>query len=336
MRVALAAGVLGGFALLPYLLRTSLLTRGTPMLLAWFGVTSLLGIAAGLFALLAATVSPGPLPLADLPRAVEVCITAAGRLLSHPLRHWPSILAAVLLVASVVRVTIAAALITRDARRARPPRGRLPGEEDALRQHLGVVPSSVRLLSHDGPVAFTTGLVRPVTVVSEGLMRALDPDERSAVLAHERAHASRRHMAVLSAARVIARAFGIVPGVRVSTEFVVTALEVRADEDAARAVGDPLVVARALAATARLTLQQPALVAGIGDGEMGCRIRHLTSKRQPKIRRSLIVMLVFLTIGMVLAQGAAWSAGRQALTRERLALALHDTCHPPHGPASKS
>ena len=51
MRVALAAGVFASFALLPYLLRTSLLARGSPMVLAWFGVTSLLGIAAALFAL---------------------------------------------------------------------------------------------------------------------------------------------------------------------------------------------------------------------------------------------------------------------------------------------
>lgn len=35
MRVALAAGVFASFALLPYLLRTSLLARGSPMVLAW-------------------------------------------------------------------------------------------------------------------------------------------------------------------------------------------------------------------------------------------------------------------------------------------------------------
>ena len=161
MRVALAAGVLGAFALLPYLLRTSLLARGSPMVLAWFGVTSLFGIAAGFFALLAAMVSPGPLPLVDLPRAVEVCIAATGRLLSHPLKHWTSILAAVLLLAAAVRVVASAVLMTRDLKRARPPRGRLPGEEDALRKHFGMVPSSVRLLPHDGPIAFTTGLLGP-------------------------------------------------------------------------------------------------------------------------------------------------------------------------------
>ena len=237
MRVALAAGVFVSFALLPRLLRTSLLGRGSPVVLAWFGVTSLLGIAAGLFALLAATVSPGPLPLVDLPRAVEICIGAAGRLLSHPLKHWPSILAAVLFLATAVRVIVVAVLVTRDAKRARPPRSLFPGEERALRDHLGIVPSSVRLLPFEGSVAFTTGLVRPVTVVSDGLMRALAPKERSAVVAHERAHASRRHTAALLAARIIARAFGFVPGVRVSVELLVTALEAWADEQATMSVG---------------------------------------------------------------------------------------------------
>lgn len=331
MRVALAAGVFASFALLPYLLRSSLLAYGSPRVLGWYGATSLLGIAAGTLALLAALVSPGSLPLADLPRAVEVCVAAAGRFLSHPLRHWPSILAAVLLLAATARVTVAAVLSARDARRARPPRGRFPAEERALREHLGTVPADLRLLPFDGPVAFTAGLVHPVIVVSDGLMRALAPDERAAVLAHEHAHASRRHTTVLSAARVVARALGFVPGVRVSVELLVTALEARADEDAVDAVGDPLVVARALATTARLSLEGPAAVAGIGDGEIGYRIRRLTTRREPAMRRGLIGVLVLATVAMVLAQGVAWSAGQQALTRERMAHALHDTCHPPHG-----
>jgi Zn-dependent protease with chaperone function len=196
-----------------------------------------------------------------------------------------------------------------------------------------MVPPSVRLLPFDGPVAFTTGLVRPVTVVSEGLMRALQPEERSAVLAHERAHASRRHTAALFAGRVIARAFGFVPGVRVSVQLLVTALEAQADDDAAAAVGDPLVVVRALATTARLTLEQPAATVGIAGGEIGYRIRHLTAERRSGARRGLIVVLFLATIGMVLAQGVAWSAGKRALTRERLAFAQHDTCHPSHEPA---
>lgn len=333
MRVALAAGVLAAFALLPYLLRPSLLAHGSPRVLGWYGATSLLGIAAGTVALLAAMVSPGPLPLADLPRAVEVCVVAAGRLLSHPMQHWPSILAAVLLLAAAARVVVAAVRSTRDARHARPPRGRFPAEERTLHEHLGSVPPDVRLIPFDGPVAFTAGVCRPVIVISAGLMRALAPEERVAVVAHERAHASRRHTAALSAARVIARAFGSVPGVRASVDLLVTALEARADRDAAAAVGDPLVVARALATTARLSLERPAAVAGVADGELRYRVGRLTRGAGSATRRGLTAVLVLTTAATMLAQGVAWSAGQQALTRERLALALHDTCHSPHGPA---
>lgn len=333
MRVAFAAAVFVSFAVLPYLVRPSLLARGSPGVLAWYATTSLLGIAAAFIALLAASVSPGPLPLVDVPRAVEVCIAAAARLLAHPLNHWPSILAAVLLLAALTRLVVSVALTARDGRRARPPRKRFAGEERALHAMLGSCPPSVRLLPVEGAVAYTTGLVRPVTVVSVGLIRALDPQERSAVLAHERAHASRRHTAALWAARVIGRAFGFVPGVGVSVEMLVTALEARADEDATAAVGDPLAVARALASTARLTLERPAVAVGISGGEIGYRIRQLTTRSKPGMRRGPLGVLIVATIAMVLAQGVAWSAGQRALTRERLALAMHDTCHPPHEPA---
>ena len=330
MRVALAAAVFASFALLPYVIRPLLLARATPGLMKWYGATSLLGIAAGFVALLAAIVSPGPLPIADLPKAVEVCLDAAARLLAHPLAHWPSIFAAIVLIGAVVRLVYAAVAVSRDGRRARPPREPFPGEGDALARYLGGRPPSVRLLPVDAAVAFTTGIVRPVIVVSEGLMSALDAAERTALLAHERAHASRRHPAALAAARILARAFGFVPGVRVCVDLLVTALEARADDEAASVVTDPLVVARALAAAARLSLTGPLTAAGISDGEIAYRIRRLTGASDGRTGRGLVVLLVVVTLAMGFAQGTAWSEGRRALTRERIAIALHDTCHPPH------
>jgi hypothetical protein len=334
MRIALAAGVFASFGVLPYLVRPTLLARGTPTLLAWFGATSLLGIAASFIALLAATVSPGPLPLIDLPEAVEVCIAATTRLVSHPLRHWPSILAAVLLLVAVVRIIASVVLTWRDGHRAQPPRARFAGEEDAIRRHLGTVPVSVRLLPSGRPIAFTTGVLRPITVLSEGLILHLHRNERAAVLAHELAHASRGHTLALWGARVLNRAFGLVPGIRASIELLVTALEARADQRASVVVGDPLVVARALATTARLTVERPAVSVGISGGEVTYRIRHLTVPKQPRPPRWLIAVLVLVSMGMLLAQGVAWSTGQRALSRERLALALHDTCHSAHEPVA--
>jgi len=98
VRLLLAAGLVLLLPSLPYGFRGTLLPNASPRMLAWFGSATLVGIAAGFTGLLGTLVAPGPLPLPDLPRAVEVCFDAAGRLLSHPLKHWPSILAASILL----------------------------------------------------------------------------------------------------------------------------------------------------------------------------------------------------------------------------------------------
>ncbi|MDP9302484.1 MAG: hypothetical protein M3P43_16570, partial [Actinomycetota bacterium] len=90
MKVTLAAGALLSVAVLPQVLRSGLYASASPRVLAWFGATSLFAIAACSISVLAAIVSPAPLPLADLPRAMGICIDAASRLLSNPLHHWPS------------------------------------------------------------------------------------------------------------------------------------------------------------------------------------------------------------------------------------------------------
>jgi Zn-dependent protease with chaperone function len=325
MKVTLTVAALVSISLLPAVLRTSLYAGGSPKVIAWFGVTSLLGIAACSVSLLAAIVSPGPLPLVDLPRAVGICFDAVSRLLANPLHHWPSIVAAVLLVGVVARVIVVGALVARDSRRARPPRQRFPGEEEALRGYVGIAPSWLRLLPDEGSVAYTTGLVRPVTVVSEGLMSALATTERLAVIGHEQAHASRAHTALLSMTRVVARAFAFVPGIRVSAELLMTAVEARADVHATMMVGDPLVVARALTTSARLMSTRASAGAGISDGEIDYRIKQLTTHR--RVRPGLVGVVALATIATFFAQGLAWSGGQRALTQGRLALTIHDTCH---------
>ncbi len=330
MKVTLAAAALVSVAVLPQVLRSRLYACATPRLLVWFGAASLFAIAACSISLLAAIVSPAPVPLADFPRAMGICIDEASRLLSNPLHHWPSIAAALLLAAAVVRVIVVAALVARDAVRAKPPGDRFPGEEEALRRHLGITPPRLRLLPFEGSVAYTTGFLRPVTVVSEGLMRALAPSERLAVVAHEHVHALCHHTVVLSITRIVARAFGFVPGIRISTELLTTGLEARADVHAAMMVGDPLVVARAMTASARLTSVPVAAIAGISDGEIDYRIRQLTPQRHARAKPGLVGVVVLATIATLFAQGMAWSEGRSALTRGPLALAAYDACHVPH------
>ncbi len=330
MRVILASGVVLVFLALPYGLRSWILANSSPRTLAWFGAVTLTGIAASFIGLLGALIAPGSLPFALLPRALEICFDAVPRLLTHPLKHWPSIVAAVVLLFSFVRLLAASVLTARDARRASPPRTELPGERAALLRHLGFVPPRVRVLPVEEALAYTTGLVRPETVLSTGLLQALDEPQRTAVLAHEQAHAGRGHLPALYAARVISRAFGFMPGVRPCVRYLVTALEARADDAAASYVGDPLMVADALTAVVALGTPSPRAAAGMWSGEVTYRVRRLT--RKTPTRRSPLVVgaVVLVTVASVLAQGFAWSAGRAALTRERVALAMHRTCHLPH------
>ncbi|MGC5362020.1 M56 family metallopeptidase [Streptomyces sp. DT24] len=80
-------------------------------------------------------------------------------------------------------------------------------------------------------------------VVSTAMLECLDVRERAALLAHERAHLTGRHHRYLLAAQLAARAHPLLLPLRTAVAF---STERWADEEAARAVGDRRVVARAV------------------------------------------------------------------------------------------
>ena len=84
-------------------------------------------------------------------------------------------------------------------------------------------------------------------LVSDSMLRALGPAERSVLLAHERSHLRHRHDRYRRLARAAARINPLVRPVVGATEFL---LERWADEDAARAVGSRRVAAEAIARAA--------------------------------------------------------------------------------------
>jgi Zn-dependent protease with chaperone function len=84
-------------------------------------------------------------------------------------------------------------------------------------------------------------------LVSDGMIRALDTDERRVLLAHERSHLRNRHDRYRRLVRLAAR---INPLVRPTIGAADLLLERWADEDAARAVGSRRLTARALARAA--------------------------------------------------------------------------------------
>lgn len=107
-------------------------------------------------------------------------------------------------------------------------------------------------------------------VVSRGLLRALGPNERAALLAHERCHLDRRHHRYLRAAGLSAAA---VPPLGALARHIRTATEREADEAAADAVGDRITVARAIAAA--VGSSSPPTAASAGEHAVTERIHAL-------------------------------------------------------------
>ncbi|MBE4716711.1 M56 family metallopeptidase [Pseudarthrobacter sp. AB1] len=87
------------------------------------------------------------------------------------------------------------------------------------------------VISHDSPVAYCLpGGARSVTVLSDGLMAALEPAELRAVLSHENAHLNQRHHLLLWAFAAWRQALPWLPTTRLAQEAVNSLIEMLADD----------------------------------------------------------------------------------------------------------
>ncbi|WP_152104864.1 M56 family metallopeptidase, partial [Streptomyces angustmyceticus] len=151
----------------------------------------------------------------------------------------------------------AAALLTAAAlgavRRAR----RHHTELRAARRATGAHPTAGDLcvLPDDAPDAYALPGRPGRVVVTAGMLRALPPDEREALFAHERAHLAGRHHLFLLTAALAAVCH---PLLRFLHAPLAYALERWADESAAARVGDRRLTARAIGRAALATRPAPA------------------------------------------------------------------------------
>ena len=91
------------------------------------------------------------------------------------------------------------------------------------------------VINHDSPVAYCLpGGARSVTVLSDGLMAALEPAELRAVLIHENAHLSQRHDLLLWAFAAWRQALPWFPTTRLAQVAVNSLIEMLADDVALR------------------------------------------------------------------------------------------------------
>lgn len=132
----------------------------------------------------------------------------------------------------------------------------------AHRALAGLPGTGVAVLPDDVPYAYALpGGRRDRVVVSTALLDCLEPAERRALFAHERAHLADRHHRFLLAVRLAALANPFLRPLRTAVSY---AAERWADETAARAVGDRRAVATAIGKAALVSRGTPvATLAGL-------------------------------------------------------------------------
>lgn len=123
-------------------------------------------------------------------------------------------------------------------------------------------------------------------VVTAGMLRELDPQEREVLLAHERAHLRGRHHLLIVCADLAGCLHPVLRALREPLSFHV---ERWADESAAKAVGDRRLTARAvgraaLAASAAPARRRPAVALAAAAGPIPRRVAALLATPQPRGR----------------------------------------------------
>ncbi len=153
------------------------------------------------------------------------------------------------------------------------------------------------------PEAFATPQPAARIVVTSGMLRALSPEQRRVLLAHEASHLIHRHAWWNLAADVAA---AVNPLLGPTARSIATAVERWADEDAARAVRDRRLVARTLARVAFLqadaTAARPAADLAATGGDVVARVRALLA---PPPRRRPLTLVTLLVLVLAAAVPAA-------------------------------
>jgi Zn-dependent protease with chaperone function len=147
------------------------------------------------------------------------------------------------------------------------------------------------LVEHLQPAVYCVAGPHPTVVMTTGALRALDPGQVDAVLAHERAHLACHHHRFLAIARIGRQVFPFIPLMRDAARQVARLAEMHAD-DAATAGLDTRPLATALvvlaSAGAGPVPETPALAAAGTDAVR--RIQRLLAPAEPlgRVRRHLL------------------------------------------------
>ncbi|WP_328676820.1 M48 family metalloprotease [Streptomyces sp. NBC_00322] len=145
-------------------------------------------------------------------------------------------------------------------------------------------------------------------VVTTGMLRCLDPREREALLAHERAHLAARHHLFLAAAQLAGWCHPALGAVLPHVSF---AAERAADEAAAHAAGGRMLTAQAVgraALAATRGRERSVLAAGAVTGPVPARVRALLAQAPARrlVPALLAMVLLCASAGASSLAGAVW------------------------------
>ncbi|GIF04833.1 M48 family metalloprotease [Actinoplanes siamensis] len=142
-------------------------------------------------------------------------------------------------------------------------------------------------------------------LITTGILRLLDADERRVLFAHEQAHLDYRHHRLVALAAAAAALDPLLIPVRNAVAYLV---ERWADEEAATEVGDRRLTAKAVARAALAgSGPEPAGALGIDGGAVVRRVRALGQATPARLRRRLIVPAL-LVAGFVAVAAVATEA----------------------------
>ena len=212
---------------------------------------------------------------------------AAGTLFTGPLPSGVSLLNAFLLSAAVLLTAHLLLNLALTSVRSRRQRHQHMELLRLLSSPLPDVPST-RVIDHPAPAAYCLPGARSVTVLSEGMIALLSPEELDAVIAHERTHLRQKHHLLLDAFRSWKRALPWFPIATRAQDAVALLLEMLADDTARRSSGDPV-----LAGAIRIVDE---------TGTAGSALGAPKDRRTPEQRRDAL-----------LAREARLTAGRRTV-----------------------
>lgn len=235
---------------LPFLLTGALVVLGrlgsgrlSPRIAAWTLVCCAAVVAASSAVAVAILASP---TLARLPMVAHIGRWPVAAVVTRsPVPPWLSLVAAVVVVGIVISVAGTAWHLA----------AQLHAGRSARRGFDRSAPSGLAMIDDPDPLAYA--LWAPDrrhhrVIVSTGMVRLLDPQERAAVLAHERSHLRHNHPMFVAVATLARAVHPLLGSTAVDLRY---ALERWADEDAATATSRP-VAASALAKAGLATLGQ--------------------------------------------------------------------------------